>query len=177
MGEVVMRFYKVIILSAIAFLIAGCVGQSNNKSAVYVDLAAVANALGRNEVINKQMAAAEKSVNEQLNAIATGLNEQLEKKQKELASKSKKKDGDSIAQFEKNALQVMQNKKIEAQTKINQLKLNLLNQFRDEIKVVAIPMAKAVGADSIVIINVNMLWFDPTLDITADIIAKLSKKK
>lgn len=166
-----------VILGIVAALIAGCNSQSNNKSAVYVDLIAVANALERSDVINKQMAAAEKSVNEQLNAIAVNLNEQVKNKQKELIAKSKKKDKKNIAQFEKQAQQVMQSKKIEAQTKINQLKLNLLNEFRDEIKVAAKPIAVAAGAESIVIINSNMLWFDPELDITSDIITKLSNKK
>ena len=114
----------------IAALMAGCNGQSNSNAVVYVDLAAVAKSLGRNEVINKQMAAAEKNVNEQLNTIAVDLNKQVETKKKELTSKSKKKDKKDVSQFEKQALQVMRNKKREAQTKINQLKVNLLNKFR-----------------------------------------------
>ena len=161
----------------VAILMTGCNGQPNDKTVVYVDLAAVAKSLGRNEVINKQMAAAEKNVNEQLNTIAVDLNKQVETKKKELTSKSKKKDKKDVSQFEKQALQVMRNKKREAQTKINQLKVNLLNKFRDEVNVAAKPIAKAVGAKTIMIVSANTLWFDPELDITADIIGKMRAKK
>jgi len=176
-----MKFYHIIILSIVAILVSGCNGQSNTKAVVYVDLTAVAKALGRNEVINKQMAAAEKNVNEQLSVIAADLNKQVEIKKKELKSKSKSKskknDNKDGSQFEKQALQVMRNKKLEAQTKINQLKVNLLNKFRDEVNAAAKPIAKAVGAKTIMAVNANILWFDPELDITADVIDKMRVKK
>jgi len=155
----------------------GCNDQSNNKAVVYVDLAAVAKALGRNEAINKQMMAAKKNVNEQLKVIAADLNKQVETNKKELKSKSIKKNNKDGSQFEKQAQQVMRNKKQDAQTKINQLKVNLLNKFRDEVNVAAEPIAKAVGAKTVMAVNANILWFDPELDITADVIDKMRAKK
>jgi len=173
-----MRSHHVLILSLLAMLMVGCNGiMSNGKSTLFVDLTVVAKALGRNEMVNTQLASAEKQLNEQLKAIAIDLNKQVKDKQKTLTKKSKDKDKQRVNEFAKQAQQTMQNRKSEAQKKINQLKINLVNKFRDDVKAVAEPIAKKAGAKSVMVVSADALWFDSSVDITDEVIAKMREVK
>lgn len=171
-----MKLYHMIILSMLVIFMSGC-GSSNNKSALLVDVAVVAKALGSNEAINDQIASAEKQLNEQLNNIAIDLNKQVKDKQKTLTKKSSKKDKQAVEQFEQQAQQTMRNKKLEAQNKINQLKTGLLNKFRADVKAAAEPIAEAAGVEMVMIVTASTLWFDPEVDITDEVIARMRETK
>ena len=167
-----MKLYHVIALSMLALFMSGCV-SSDSKSPLVVDVAVVAKALGSNEAINGQLSSAEKKLNQQLNKIAADLNVQIKDKQKALTKKSSKKARQEVEQFEKQAQQTMRNKKLEAQNKINQLKASLLSKFRDDVKAVAEPIAKAAGSEMVVLVTPSTLWFDPHIDITDEVIARM----
>ena len=155
---------------------AGCNDILNNNSVLVVDLAVVAKDTGRNESINNKIAQAEKNLNEQLKKIAVDLNAQVEAEKKKLTSKSKKKEKTRVAQFTQQAQQTMRNKKAEAQKKINQLKANLLNEFRNDVKAAVQSIAK-VARGKVVMATADVLWSDTTVDITDKVIAKMRETK
>jgi len=171
-----MKLCHMIILSVLAIFMAGCNDILNNNSVLVVDLAVVAKDTGRNESINNKIAQAEKNLNEQLKKIAVDLNAQVEAEKKKLTSKSKKKEKTRVAQFTQQAQQTMRNKKAEAQKKINQLKANLLNEFRNDVKAAVQSIAK-VARGKVVMATADVLWSDTTVDITDKVIAKMRETK
>ena len=156
-------------------LLNGCADPTagGNSPYVVVDAVSVARALGRDEVIQQKLEDASKLLNDQLTQIGTTLQEQLKEEQDKLApsknQSAQKKINDLTAQTQ---LKLRQSQLL-AQQQAEQYRAKLLQEFREEILAVAIDIAKKRHVLSVQITNSDLLWYDPSIDITADVIKVL----
>jgi Skp family chaperone for outer membrane proteins len=138
-----------------------------------VDLDAVAKAVGRDAVIRKQLETATQQLNQQLLKAAGEMKTQIEAEQKKLGDKPSEEDQKRVQQMLAAANQNVQNNKMVAQLRQQQLKNELIVQFRNEIRPIAEKAARAQGAAAVFVATDNVvLWFDPSLDITDEVIAE-----
>lgn len=167
-----MRNFNLVVLSVIILLISACdqVGGFSRSSIVIVDLNAVAKALGRDELMQKEVQAGEAKLKEQLTEIAGNIQQQVADEKKKLDKKKSKENDAKMQQLAVQAQQTFRNKQIEAEQKAMQLRKQLIINFREEVKMAAEPIARARGALMVKLVSDDLLWFDPVNDITGDVI-------
>jgi Skp family chaperone for outer membrane proteins len=160
----------------IAATMTGChnpLSTHGRAKTLYLDPVAIARGLGRTELIQQQTEAAREQLNAQLAKITLDLNTELEQKRADLGAKP---DEDALQQFDvlaANANQRLQQTQLLAQQKFASYRQLLLNDFRAELQSFATPIARQRGASGIALIDSSILWFDPSADITDEVIAEM----
>lgn len=153
--------------------ISGCGYLQPSADSVVLDLDAIANATGQAAIIKQQISNANEELNSQLNTIASSLNEQLANEKKKMESKPVKDSKVYLEQLVAQANQKMQESKVLASQKSQQYQAVLIQQLRQEVAPIAEKIARERGATIVVISNNATLWFDPTIDITDEIISEM----
>lgn len=165
-------------LPALLFvLLSGCGnvttgGRSPSPTAV-VDLTVVAKALGRDEVMEAQLEDARKQLSSQLAELAEGLKQRLEEEKSKLPDKPTVEEDLKFQESLAEANLQLQETRALAQQKAQQVHIRLVRQFREEVAAVAEPLARTCGASAVLVIDEGTLWFDPSADITDEVIAEL----
>lgn len=157
----------------LAALAAGCgVGPGDGKVAV-LDVAAVAKATGQDVVLNSQAEAARKRLEEQLVQIAADLEKELQAEQAKRGGAAAAAKEQSFQLLAAQARQQLAQTQLVAQQKAQEYQLELATQYRQSVKPVAEKIARARGASVILVAGPTLLWFEPALDITAEVIGEL----
>jgi Skp family chaperone for outer membrane proteins len=155
--------------------LAGCGGGSGRVAVI--DLAAVAKATGHDRVLDQQLGAARLDLEAQLGQIAGDLEAQLR------AEQTRRGGAESAArerEFQTLAAQARQRlleTQALAQRKADQYQLKLVAGYRDLVEPVAREVARSLDAELIVVAGADVLWFDPAIDITDEVIAELRARE
>lgn len=158
-----------------AMSLGGCrldTGTAPTQVAV-VDLVVVAKALGRDEAMDQRLMEATEQLNAQLQEIASDYSSQLEDEKKKLGKKPEKEDEQRLTTLTQQARLQIQQTRLLAEQKAAQFRTRLIQDFRNEVGDVAAGIAKSRGASQVLVAGANTLWFDPSADITDEVIAKL----
>jgi Skp family chaperone for outer membrane proteins len=166
----------VVAISGATMVISSTANAQGSKAVApvaVVDLDAVAKAVGRDVVIRQQVEVATQQLNQQLVKAATDMKTQIEAEQAKLTDASPEDDKKRVAAMLAQANQNVQNNKAMAQLRQQQIRNELIVQFRDEIRPMAEKAARAQGAMAVLVTaETTVLWFDPALDITDEVIAE-----
>jgi Skp family chaperone for outer membrane proteins len=145
-------------------------------SAVAVlDMAAVAKALGRDEVAKQQVQSAGRQLQQQLSDFSTGLQTQLREEQSKLGAQPSAEQRQQLQKLLVDAQRKVQQSQNLARQKAAQFQNQLAARFRDEIRPVAATIARKYGALS-VIPTTTALWFEASIDITGEVIDAMRAK-
>lgn len=155
------------------FTITGCEKLQSGSDTVVLDLDAIAQATGQAAIIKKQIESANQELNTQLGAISGKLNEQLAEEKQKMGKKPSKEEKRNLEQLTLLANQKMQQAKMVASQKSQQYQAALIQQLRQKVKPIAENIARQRGATIVKISNSTMIWFDPVIDITDEIIAEM----
>lgn len=154
----------------------GSQSTSTSKQTVAVlDLAAVAKALGRDEIVKQQVQAAGEQLRQQLANFSTELQDKLREQQAKLGSNPSEDERQQLQRQLVEAQRQVQQSQALARQKAVQFQNQLAVQFRNEIQPVAAEIARAQGASAIAMAN-TLMWFDPALDITGAVIDAMRAK-
>ncbi len=159
-----------------ALLLSGCnleFGGSSNPRTLVVDPLPVAKSLGRDELMQKKLNVQIDQLNTQLNRQTTELTTQLEQEKQKLGAKPGDETTKQYQELVATATQQAKQYQLQAQQHAAQYRQSLLSDFNNEVRNVAAEIAKRRGATSVLVIGDNVLWFDPSADITAEVIEKL----
>ena len=160
-----------------AVVMSGCdqfpVGGSANATTVVVDLEAVAKVTGQDTVIAQKMTTMREELNIQLNDFIADLEQQLVEAQAELGDSSDEAAQQRFQEIAAQAQQQLAQQRTLAQQKAQQYQTGLVLDFRKTVEPVAAKIASARGASVILIYDPMMLWFDPSIDITDEVIGAL----
>lgn len=173
-----MRVFAASLLSS-AMLLGGCnleFGTPSKLQSLVVDPVPVAKSLGRDELMQKELNAEIDQLNSQLNRQAADLTAQLEKEKQKLGAKPTDEATKHYQALVAAAAQQAKQSQLQAQQKAAQYRQSLLEGFNTEVRNAAAEIARQRGASSVLVIGENVLWFDPTTDITAEVIEKLRAK-
>jgi len=164
-----------IILLFLAITLSGC---DNSQKTVILDLDAIANATGQAATIKQQIEMANQELNAQLKTISIQLNEQLESEKKKMGPQKSgknisKNDKQNMEQLTLQANKQMQQAKAIANQKSQQYRASLVQKLRQQVSPIAETIARDRGADIVVIATSTMMWFNPDIDITDEVIAEM----
>lgn len=160
---------------ASAMLIAGCIDSSADRQANFlvVDIISVARALGRDENIQQKLQDANALLNDQLTQISTNLQQQLKDEQSRLDESKSQAGREKIDNLTLQTQLKLRQSQLLAKQKSDEFRSKLLLEFREEVLAAARDIAKARRVLSVQIANNDLLWYDPSIDITADVIKVL----
>jgi len=144
-------------------------GQTNSELAL--DLSVVAKAVGRDTTINQQVVAAENQLNQRLAEIKIDLKTQLKSEIGKISESSEKEQ--IVKNLEVQVEQEMRSSITSAQQQIQQYRVGLVKEFRNEVKALAGDIASERQVSVVRLVNGSVLWLDDGIDITGEVIAQL----
>lgn len=151
----------------------GCDKFQSSPNTVVLDLDAIANATGQAATIKQQLEQANQELNSQLSTISAKLNEQLAEEKKKMGKKPSKTEKQELQKLTLQANQKMQQAKGIASQKAQQYRAALILQLRKNVQPIAEEIASKRGADIVLTSNNSMIWFNPEIDITDEVIAAI----
>lgn len=153
-------------------LLAGCDQLKGNAppSVVVVDLAAVAKATGHDAVMDQQMEVARADLTGQLDRIATQLEDQLQVQRDQLEEKGDASAEQQFQQLTTQARQQYAQNQALANQRAQQYQAELVENFRNVLQPIAAEIASQRGAGAVFTTDASLFWFDPTVDITDEVI-------
>ena len=159
-------------------LLVGCTPSASTSPPVaqggvaVIDLDAVAARLGADQQIAGSITTRQAALGAQLRELAKNYNEQLDAKRQ--APAAAEDAGVQLASFEQTAAANLTEAKRRAEQNLAAHKVQLVRQFRDQIRPAARQIARERGLSVIVTKNDGLLFdFVETVDITDDVVAAL----
>jgi len=140
---------------------------------VVLDLSSVAKALGEDLIFKEQIERANSSLSQQLTQIAGELNKQLETEKGKLTGDIDAADRQRLAHLTAQAQVELRKKQQEAQRKGQEFQSGLRQQFLEKVRPVAARIARERNASAVSVARSALLWNDPRIDITSDVIAAM----
>lgn len=134
-----------------------------------IDLDHVAKALGREAALREQIAAANQQLTGQVNDIASRLKQQLVDARGERGEKLTDQDELELRRLASAAQTKLRQTQAEARQRSQQFQATLINRFRAEV----LPFAQRVAAERgsrVIVLKTNVLWYDPSADISAPVV-------
>jgi Skp family chaperone for outer membrane proteins len=171
-----LRMTRLVAALFLAIVISGCDQLSTgggNATSVVVDLEAIAKVTGQDVVIEQKMTAMREDLTNQLGTLAAELERQLAEEQGKLDDPSDEEAQQRFQQMTVQAQQQMAQQRTVAQQKAQQYQTGLVSDFRKTVEPISAEIASARGASVILLFDPMMLWFDPSIDITDDVIDAL----
>ena len=169
------RFIFCLSLLVGSALLVGCNqmpgGASGGQGVVIMDLAAIANATGQDEVIRQESDAARAELGAQLQALAASLEQQISAEREKIGITPTAQDSQRLQELTMQARQQINNAQMQAQNQASQVEVELVAAFRDRVAPLAERIAKEKGASAVLAADAYLFWFDPAIDITDEVIA------
>lgn len=136
-----------------------------------VDLDAVAKATGKQDLMQKELEFANLRLTEQLKLLASQLEESVSEEKDKLGKSPSSTEKQQLESLVLQAQQQLLNSKNLAVQQSSEFRSDLILRFREEVKNIAQKIAKRSGSKLILISNYETIWFDPSADITDEVIA------
>lgn len=173
-------FYRFFLGALIILTLTGCdekggikLGGSDLTNAVIVDLNAVSKATGQDDVLNIEMEAVNANLTSQIQKITDNLNKVLAEQKEKFGKDITIEEQQQLQELLIKANQQLDLKRNEANQKSAQHKQNLVLTWKDKLQPVVQAIANEKGASVVLVQNPLLMWFDSSLDITAEVIAEL----
>lgn len=173
-----LRNLLLLLVAAGSSLLTGCDQLTSTRLAekdavAILDFPAVLKATGMDEQVEMQFQKASQILEQQLQQAAQDLGQQVtdartaagENPAPEQRQELETLTGQANLQFN----QVRQN----AQLKFQQVQAEVVAQLRDQVRPIAQTIAQRHGAKAVLLSSESVLWFDPMVDITAEVIAEV----
>jgi Skp family chaperone for outer membrane proteins len=136
-----------------------------------MDLSAIAKATGQDEAIRQDAETARAELSAQLQQLATNLEQQLAAEREKVGISPSEADQQRLQEMTMQARQQISNAQMQAQSQASLMEQELVTAFRDKLTPLAEEIAKAKGASAVLAADSYLFWFDPTIDITDEVIA------
>lgn len=156
-----------------AFLLAGCdpAALQGGPEVAVIDLAAVAKATGQEEEIRVKAEEARNELTAQLQQLAVNLEEQLQAERDKMGASPSEDDAQRLQAMSIQAQQQVNSAQAQAQNQAALVEQQLVNEYRAKVEPLAREIANELGASIVVTADANVVWFDPAVDITDEVIA------
>lgn len=160
-----------VVLAAAA--IAACDRLPGGPGTVIVDLAAVAKATGQDVAMQKRMDDSRAELTAQLQDVAANLENELNEHRDKLGDSPTVAEQQELQQKITAAQQQYSQTQAAAQQQVQQFEADVVLQYRESLRPILRDIATARGASVVRVADTAILWFDPAVDITAEVIAAI----
>jgi Skp family chaperone for outer membrane proteins len=158
-----------VVLAAAA--VAGCDRLPGGPGTLVVDLTAVAKATGQDVAMQKKMDDSRAELTAQLQEIAANLEKELNEQREKLGDSPTDAEQQELQQKITAAQQQYSQTQAAAQQQVQQFEAGVVLQYRESLQPILRDIATARGASVVRLADTAILWFDPAVDITAEVIA------
>lgn len=170
--DVSVRLLLLLLLAGVgAALTAGCVAPP--ASVAVIDLDAVARALGRDDVINAQVTEVNRSLRAQLLERSEEMRAQLQTQRDALGDEAGEDALEDFQQALRSANDQFDRIQRSAVARSRQVRDALVVGFRQEVAQVARDVARGRGVRAVLSSDASLLWYEPSLDLTDEVIAEM----
>jgi len=146
---------------------------SAKPQAVIVDAVAVSRALGRDQDLQQQMEDAGQQFQKQIQQQQNKYQAEINAKRESFGDNPTEEQQQQLARMAQKANQNLRRLRSMAQQRMQQVQASLINQFRDELTPVVKQIARENDAQLVLINNGSVLWYDPAIDVTDQVIGAL----
>lgn len=161
-------------LMLVAVFVTGCEQMPGMGGGVAViDLGAVATASGQEAEIRRQAEIRRANLNSQLQEAAASLELQLAAEREKIGDTPTEEQTQRLQQLAGEAQRQYAAAQQQAQAQAQQFETDLVMAFREKVKPFAEQVALARDAKVVMLADVTMFWFQPSVDITDEVIVKL----
>ena len=163
----------ILFLSLSLVSLTGCefLGIPIGNSILVVDLSAVAKATGRQELMQKELEFAILKLNEQLKLVAAQLEESITDEKDKFGKSPSAAQTQQLEQLVVQAQKQLINTKNLAVQQSTNFRSDLIFRFHNEVGKIAQEVAHRTGSKLVLVSNYETIWFDPSTDITDEVIA------
>jgi len=155
-------------------MIAGCDQMPGmGPGTLVVDLTAVAKAIGQDQSMQDRAEAAREDLNTQLTESARELEQQIEQERIKFGESPTEEQQLQLQQMTQQAQQRYGQLQAEAQQNVQQHEINLVQEFREQVRPFAEKIARSRGAEVVLLADQSVFWLDPAVDITGEVIDAL----
>lgn len=158
--------FSLLLLSACEFI-----DIPTKNSILIVDLNAIAKATGRQEIMQKELEFANVKLSEQLKLVASKLEENITEEKDKIGDSPSDDQKQQLGQLVTQAQQQLLNTKNQAIQQSTNYRSELVNRFRNEVGEIAQQIAARSGGQLVLVSSYETIWFDPSADITDEVIA------
>jgi Skp family chaperone for outer membrane proteins len=167
-----MKTLRLVIAALVgAVIVTGCGQAGGGAPVAVVDLAAIAQATGQDQIIQVRAQAAREELSQQLQQIAAELDSQVAAQRDEFGDNPTAEQQQQLDTMMIQARQQLSEAQVQAQAQATQIEQTLVDEFRAQVIPLAQEIATGMGARVVVANDVYLVWFDESLDITAAVIA------
>jgi Skp family chaperone for outer membrane proteins len=138
-----------------------------------VDIDAVARAMGRDLAIDRKVEQATQALNAKLLAAADSMEKEYKKQQAAAGNSPTDEQRAKLKQLAQKIQETVQNNKEVAAQARQRFRIEQIKLFRNDVKAVASKLAEKQHATMVLVAGQEVLWFTPTADITAAVIAEM----
>ncbi|MFP5507369.1 MAG: OmpH family outer membrane protein [Gammaproteobacteria bacterium] len=160
-------------LLSVVTLLSGCDRPPAPTQTLVVDPVPVARSLGRDQHMQQQLSSALEQLNTQLKRHGDDLAAQIDQEKGKLGKNPSEESLTKFRELVAAASQNLQQTELLARQKAADYRQALLGGFNNELRAAAMDIARERGATSVLVLGPDVLWFDPSADITADVIARM----
>jgi Skp family chaperone for outer membrane proteins len=147
--------------------------SASQPQAVIVDATAVSGALGRDKDLEQQMQDAGQRLQKQIEEQQTKFQAEINAKRESFGENPTQQQQQQLARMAQQAGQKLRRLQAMAQQRMQQLQARVINQFRDELSPVVKQIARENDAQLVLMNNNSVLWYDPAIDVTDQVIGAL----
>jgi len=167
------KTFRISIISIWLLLLTGCdfINSFIGNPILVVDLDAIAKATGQSEHMQKELEFANLKLTEQLKLVASQLEVKVADKKEKLSKSPTDAELKELQDYALNAQQQLANTKNIAIQQSTDFRSDLILRFRSNVREIAGEIALNSGAKLILLSNYETIWFDPSADITDEVIA------
>jgi Skp family chaperone for outer membrane proteins len=154
----------------------GCSTQAPTAPVAVVDLDKVAELTGVSDDIKSKLVAREKSLNNELLTAQARLRQELNNRKAAAGEQPSNEETQKLQQFEATANRALVNARNTAKTLLDQERMKLVAQFRDQVKPIVAELAKEKGYSVVIPKNDGLLLaISPGVEITEAVAAAVGR--
>jgi len=129
--------------------------------------------MGRDLLIDKKVELATQALNAKLIAAAESMEKEFKKQQADFGTSPTDDQRARLKQLSQKIQETIQNNREIATQARQRVRLEQIQLFRNDVKTVAARIAEKHHAGMVMVAGSDLLWFTPSADITATVIAEM----
>jgi Skp family chaperone for outer membrane proteins len=142
-----------------------------------IDLDTVAQKLGRDKKMSESIQQHEAALNQQLANIKVSYEKEISDKQSQFGQAPSQEQVQLLSNMSRQATASLNQVQQKAKSDLNQHRVQIVQQFRDEVKPIARQVASEKGLSIIVTRNETVVFdFTSAVDITEDVVRKMQER-
>lgn len=162
-------------LAALSLFALASAANAQQGGVAVLDIDKVAKTMGIEDNVKNALAEIETNLNSQLRTIQTELQARFDNVRSQVGPEPTQDQAQQLANISGQLTQQLTQSRTQAQSQLNAKQFELVSQFRDEVKPVALKVAESKGLSIVVTPDQSLFAFSDNVDITEAVTAEMKK--